>query len=171
MDSYAIWQVHLRGLMTHCVECGSQVPGQGYICALNAQPEIALAYLWFTRGHHGSATWPLKRSLSFLCHIRTMSMVIRRSRSRDCVVRLVKMSHRGVCSSLKATAKWWFSSTDSSLYINASSDSETIVIIIIISSSSSGISELTISWNYVIRLLINFKMKIFTIPYQKMTKK
>ena len=37
-------------------------------------------------------------------------------------VRLTKISHSGVWSSLKATAKWWFSSTDSSLYIRASSE-------------------------------------------------
>lgn len=33
-----------------------------------------------------------------------------------------KISHSSFCNNLKATAKWWFSSTDSSLYIIASSE-------------------------------------------------
>ena len=38
------------------------------------------------------------------------------------LVRFTKISQSGFCSSLKATARWWFSSTDSSLYIRASSE-------------------------------------------------
>lgn len=44
----------------------------------------------------------------------------------DCLCFLVKfwkMSQFSSCSSLKPTAKWWFSSTDESLYIKASSES------------------------------------------------
>lgn len=36
--------------------------------------------------------------------------------------RFWKISHSSFCNNLKATAKWWFSSTDSSLYIIASSE-------------------------------------------------
>lgn len=45
---------------------------------------------------------------------------------KDCLCFLVKfwkMSQFSSCSSLKPTAKWWFSSTDESLYIKASSES------------------------------------------------
>lgn len=38
--------------------------------------------------------------------------------------RFWKISHSSFCNNLKATAKWWFSSTDSSLYIIASSEPE-----------------------------------------------
>lgn len=38
------------------------------------------------------------------------------------LVRELNMSHSDFWVSLNATAKWWFSSTDSSLYINASSE-------------------------------------------------
>ena len=55
----------------------------------------------------------------------TISMTIRRSSWRDLAGRQPNTSHPGSCSSLKATAKWWFSSTDSSLYINANSDAST----------------------------------------------
>lgn len=44
---------------------------------------------------------------------------------KDCLcflVRLPKMSQLSSCKSLKATAKWWFSKTDSSLYMSASSE-------------------------------------------------
>ena len=52
----------------------------------------------------------------------TRSMIIRRSRCRILVVSGFKTSHDSSWSSLNATARWWFSSTDSSLYINASSE-------------------------------------------------
>lgn len=55
----------------------------------------------------------------------TMSMTIFR---RDCLcflVRFWKMSQFSSCRSLKPTARWWFSSTDESLYISASSESVT----------------------------------------------
>ena len=38
------------------------------------------------------------------------------------LVRLTKISQSGFWRSLKATARWWFSRTDSSLYIMASSE-------------------------------------------------
>lgn len=53
----------------------------------------------------------------------TMSMTIFLN---DCLcffVKFWKMSQFSSCSSLKPTAKWWFSSTDESLYIKASSES------------------------------------------------
>ena len=46
---------------------------------------------------------------------------------RDCLCffgRFWKMSQLSSCSSLKPTARWWFSRTDSSLYMRASSESE-----------------------------------------------
>ena len=52
----------------------------------------------------------------------TISMTIRRRSWRDLVGREPNTSQPGSCSSLKATARWWFSSTDSSLYISANSD-------------------------------------------------
>lgn len=45
---------------------------------------------------------------------------------RDCLcflLRFWKMSQLSSCRSLKPTARWWFSSTDESLYIKASSES------------------------------------------------
>lgn len=45
----------------------------------------------------------------------------------DCLcflLRFWKMSQLSSCRSLKPTARWWFSSTDESLYIRASSESE-----------------------------------------------
>ena len=50
-----------------------------------------------------------------------MSITIFLTVWRCFLVRFTKMSHSGYCSILKATAKWWFSSTDSSLYMRASS--------------------------------------------------
>jgi len=55
-------------------------------------------------------------------HCLTMSMTIF---LRVCLCFLLmfwNMSHPSFCKSLKATAKWWFSSTDSSLYIRANSE-------------------------------------------------
>ena len=51
-----------------------------------------------------------------------MSITIFLTVWRCFLVRFTKMSHSGYCSILKATAKWWFSSTDSSLYMRASSE-------------------------------------------------
>ena len=51
-----------------------------------------------------------------------MSITIFLTVWRCFLVRFTKMSHSGYCSILKATAKWWFSSTDSSLYMSASSE-------------------------------------------------
>lgn len=53
----------------------------------------------------------------------TMSMTILRRLCRWRLLRFWKMSQFSSCSSLNPTARWWFSSTDSSLYINASSES------------------------------------------------
>lgn len=53
-----------------------------------------------------------------------MSMTIVRSDWRCFLLRFWKMSQFSSCSSLKPTARWWFSSTDASLYIRASSESE-----------------------------------------------
>lgn len=53
----------------------------------------------------------------------TMSMTILRNVCRCRLVRFWKMSQFSSCNSLKPTAKWWFSSTDSSLYISANSES------------------------------------------------
>ena len=51
----------------------------------------------------------------------TMSMAMRRSVRYDLVVKFSKMSAASSCSSLNATARWWFSSTELSLYMTASS--------------------------------------------------
>lgn len=53
----------------------------------------------------------------------TMSMTSLRRLCRCRLVRFWKMSQFSSCRSLKPTARWWFSSTDSSLYINANSES------------------------------------------------
>lgn len=53
----------------------------------------------------------------------TMSMTSLRRLCRCRLVRFWKMSQFSSCRSLNPTARWWFSSTDSSLYINASSES------------------------------------------------
>ena len=52
----------------------------------------------------------------------TMSMTIFLRVWRCFLLRLTKISQSLICTSLNATAKWWFSNTDSSLYIKASSD-------------------------------------------------
>ena len=54
----------------------------------------------------------------------TMSITILRSVCLCFLLRFWKMSQLSSCSSLKPTARWWFSSTDSSLYISASSESK-----------------------------------------------
>lgn len=54
----------------------------------------------------------------------TMSMTIFLRDCRCFLVRFWKISQLSSCSSLNPTAKWWFSKTDSSLYISASSESE-----------------------------------------------
>ncbi len=51
-----------------------------------------------------------------------MSMAILRMVWRCLVVSAWNRSHSDLCMSLNATAKWWFSSTDSSLYISANSE-------------------------------------------------
>lgn len=53
----------------------------------------------------------------------TISMTSLRRLWRCRLVRFWKMSQFSWCSSLKPTARWWFSRTDSSLYISASSES------------------------------------------------
>lgn len=53
----------------------------------------------------------------------TMSMTIFLNDCLCFLVKFWKMSQFSSCSSLKPTAKWWFSSTDESLYIKASSES------------------------------------------------
>jgi hypothetical protein len=52
-----------------------------------------------------------------------MSMVIFLRSSRDWFGKLAKILHWLFWSSLNATARWWFSRTDSSLYIRANSES------------------------------------------------
>lgn len=52
-----------------------------------------------------------------------MSMTIFRSNCLCFFVRFWKMSQFSSCRSLNPTARWWFSNTDESLYINASSES------------------------------------------------
>ena len=54
---------------------------------------------------------------------RTMSMTSLRRLCLCLLLRFWKMSQFSSWSSLKPTARWWFSSTDSSLYIRASSES------------------------------------------------
>ena len=54
--------------------------------------------------------------------LRTMSMTMRRTCLRCFVVRFWNMSQPSSCISLKATAKWWLSSTESSLYMTARSE-------------------------------------------------
>jgi len=54
-----------------------------------------------------------------------MSMIIRRMLRRILVVNDANTSQFVCCSSLNATARWWFSRTDSSLYISANSESNT----------------------------------------------
>ena len=56
--------------------------------------------------------------------IRTMSMVIFLNVCLCFLLKLTKISHSFVWSNLKATARWWFSNTDSSLYISANSEPE-----------------------------------------------
>lgn len=53
----------------------------------------------------------------------TISMTILRRVCRCFFDRFWKMSQFSPCRSLKPTAKWWFSRTDSSLYMSASSES------------------------------------------------
>lgn len=52
----------------------------------------------------------------------TMSITIFRRESFCFLLRFWKMSQFSSCSSLKPTARWWFSSTDESLYISANSE-------------------------------------------------
>ena len=54
----------------------------------------------------------------------TMSIVIFRNVCLCFLFKLTKISRSLLCNSLKATARWWFSKTDSSLYISASSEPE-----------------------------------------------
>lgn len=54
---------------------------------------------------------------------RTMSMTSFRRLWRCRLLRFWKMSQFSWCRSLKPTARWWFSKTDSSLYMRASSES------------------------------------------------
>ena len=54
---------------------------------------------------------------------QTMPMTMRRSACRCLTGTFCSTLQPVSWSSLNATAKWWFSSTDSSLYINANSDS------------------------------------------------
>lgn len=51
-----------------------------------------------------------------------MSITILRRESLCFLLRFWKMSQFSSCSSLKPTARWWFSKTDASLYISASSE-------------------------------------------------
>lgn len=53
----------------------------------------------------------------------TMSMTILRSDCLCFLVKFWKMSQFSSCRSLKPTARWWFSSTDESLYMRANSES------------------------------------------------
>ncbi|KAJ8880199.1 hypothetical protein PR048_016665 [Dryococelus australis] len=55
----------------------------------------------------------------------TISMTILRSVCRCFLPRFTKMSQPSFCSSLNATARWWFSNTLSSLYMSASSEPAT----------------------------------------------
>lgn len=54
----------------------------------------------------------------------TISITILRSDCLCFLLRFWKMSQLSSCKSLNPTARWWFSSTDESLYIRASSESE-----------------------------------------------
>ena len=49
-------------------------------------------------------------------------MTIFRSVCRCFLFKLLKMSQSVFCNNLKATARWWFSNTDSSLYMRANSE-------------------------------------------------
>lgn len=57
-------------------------------------------------------------------NVLTISMTSLRRLWRCRLVRFWKMSQFSWCRSLKPTARWWFSNTDSSLYMRASSESE-----------------------------------------------
>ena len=58
----------------------------------------------------------------FYYSLFTMSITIFLQVWRCFLERLAKISHSGFWRSLKATAKWWFSNTDSSLYMRANSE-------------------------------------------------
>lgn len=76
---------------------------------------------WTFNGPHViSFSVPASQKRSFSL---TMSMTIFRSDCLCFLVKFWKMSQFSSCRSLKPTARWWFSNTDESLYINASSES------------------------------------------------
>lgn len=60
-----------------------------------------------------------------------MSMTILRSDCLCFLVKFWKMSQFSSCSSLKPTARWWFSRTDESLYMRANSESKEIFLILV----------------------------------------
>lgn len=64
-----------------------------------------------------------RRAIVPLCTL-TMSMTSRRSSRRDLAEMFWKMLQSGFWRSLNATARWWFSRTDSSLYMMANSESK-----------------------------------------------
>lgn len=72
--------------------------------------------------------WSRNRTMSTILRVPlrclTISMTILRSDCLCFLLRFWKMSQLSSCRSLKPTARWWFSSTDESLYIRASSESE-----------------------------------------------
>ena len=63
-----------------------------------------------TIGQRDVSVYPIRWSLTL-----TISMIVRRMLRRVLVDMAAKMSQSGCCRSLNATARWWFSSTDSSL--------------------------------------------------------
>lgn len=73
----------------------------------------------------------------------TMSMTIFRSDCLCFLVKFWKMSQFSSCRSLKPTARWWFSNTDESLYINASSESAGEIQLILL----CGLSHFKILYN------------------------
>lgn len=83
---------------------------------------------FLTRSPDGTTLlWPLlcyySHSLLLIQVVtHTMPMTMRRSACLCLMGTFCRMSQPVSWSSLNATAKWWFSSTDSSLYISANSD-------------------------------------------------
>lgn len=117
------WARHLLGLH-HRLQISQQAHMFGHVSGQNLnknRQKKKKESLEF--GPNGKARFAFKEEKGRGCACLTMSMTIFRRDCRCFLVRFWKRSQLSSCSSLNPTAKWWFSKTDSSLYISASSES------------------------------------------------